>query len=153
MNEPQPDICVEYSESIDRRPEDVWAVLRELRGTLLPNQAPALPRAPAEPAAQSGHPALRLCLVERLTTRDDTLMLLALETTHCLGLPWSTQSTMFRVRPALAGRSTVMASCLASPTAEPRVVAEMLRGMLVFALGRLKAAVEQDCHGSAARPT
>jgi hypothetical protein len=144
MGDYQGDIYVEYAEAINERPEVVWTALRDVRGAGLPTDgAEPLVEHDREPgAAHTVRPSIAVYMEERLTGCDPDLMLLRLEMIRCEGLPWSAYRSTFRVQPSLGGRSTVVATCLATPTAEMKVVEGMLRGMLVLTLQRLKAEVE-----------
>lgn len=149
MGDYQGDIYVEYAESINERPEVVWTALRDVRGAGLPTddaEPPLVAKDRRPGAAHTVRPSIAVYMEERLTGCDQNLMLLGLEMIRCEGLPWSAYRSTFRVQPSLGGRSTIVATCLATPTAEMKVVEGMLRGMLVLTVQRLKAEVEHETH-------
>ena len=141
-------VLVECDVRIVRPPKDVWQVLRTLSGAAMPA---SIAQDVSVAARQDGQIVQTVCLSDavvmeqRVVDVDDNLMVLRLEMVTAASLPWSAYESCWRVQPAADRASTVVTViCLAVPTAEPRSVEGMLRGLLLLGLANLKARAEQS---------
>jgi Polyketide cyclase / dehydrase and lipid transport len=145
MEERVTNLVVECSQAIDKPAELVWQAVRNLRGVMpqQPSQSPAS-ESPEAHQAQVAPAPQSIAMEQRVVEIDDPLMMMRLEMRAGQKVPWSSYQSRIRIEPVDRLQARAIITCLAAPTAEPRIVEGMLRGLIRHSLQSLKQYMDES---------